>query len=102
MMTDLMTYIPGDGEHDLLLASWWGHLVEGEDLGKVFTVSCASLSGFFQAFQAPCILYFAKDDKGIWFAMWAEPIMSGAFFGLWVREDCRGNPPEGHPAIPLG
>jgi len=88
-------YIPGPTT-DLLLANWWGTMGEADELKDVFTSEYALLSRFMAGFQAPTILLYAEDEQGIWFAVWADHLMSGAFFGMWCRADKR--PGLGHPS----
>lgn len=76
-------------ETDLLLTKWWMLLAETRDLEQVFTADYAVLSRFLFGFQPPTTLLYATDAEGIWFAAWVDPIMSGAFFGFWVREAYR-------------
>lgn len=83
----LLEYVPGI-ESDILLARWWETLAESGDLGEVFSVEFAALGAFMEGMKNTTLLY-DYDDKGIWFAIWADRIMSGAFFGFWVREDRR-------------
>lgn len=84
----LKVYVPGPAT-DILLARWWDTMATAGDLETVFTAEYALLSQFMAGFQAPNVLIYAEDDEGIYFAMWADPMMSGAFFGFWMRADKR-------------
>jgi hypothetical protein len=87
-MAELKVYEPGPAT-DILLARWWDHMAGCGDLELVFESEYALLSRFMAGFQAPTVLLYAEDADGIYFAMWADPIMSGAFFGFWMRSDKR-------------
>ena len=76
-------------EHDLLLAHWWGLLHASGELHTTFTKSIDSLSSFYTLFRPPASLVFYTDADGIWLAAWFEPVLSGAFMGLWLRADKR-------------
>jgi len=81
-------YEPGTDE-DLLVLKWWGLLTETGDLGRAFVRAIWPLSEFMVNMGGNTILTYEADEQGIWFATWYDPIMSGAFCGLWVREDKR-------------
>ena len=87
-MAELKVYEPGPAS-DILLARWWDHMAGCGDLELVFESEYTMLSRFMAGFQAPTVLLYAEDDDGIYFAMWADPVMSGAFFGFWMRADKR-------------
>jgi hypothetical protein len=85
---ELKVYTPSP-EEDILLGRWWDHMAGCGDLETVFTAEYTLLSRFMAGFQPPSVLLYAADDDGIYFAMWADPAMSGAFFGFWMRADKR-------------
>lgn len=76
-------------EHDLLLARWWAILCETGELRTTFAKSIESLSSFYALFHPPSVLLFFTDANGIWLAAWFESVLSGAFMGLWSRQDKR-------------
>ena len=89
MFEPIILYQPSR-EHDLVVSAWWARLVAGPDAERTFTPSVTdTLSAFLGFFQQPKHLVFKLDTVGIWFAAWLEPVMSGAYFGLWIREDRR-------------
>ena len=89
-MNDAMILYEPSRDHDLVLARWWTTLISGDDASRTFSPDVTSnLHAFLSFFQLPRHLVFKLDGGGVWFAAWYEPIMSGAFFGLWIREDHR-------------
>src|SRR5262249_10407475 len=79
-----MTQYDGSPQADLLLLDWWTRMAATVDLERAFSASHASLGNFFGSFRPPSILIYEVDDEGIWFAAWFDPVMSGAFYGIWV------------------
>jgi|SRR5581483_3193661 len=77
---------------EFLLVDWYNNLIMSGDHFKTFYRDLRHLSTFLDFFKPPRTLAIAVDDKGIWFAYWIDSMMSGAFFGLWVREDKRQAP----------
>lgn len=75
--------------NDLLLARWWGELHSSGEIQRMLMRDAHTLSGFMRMLQSPTILVLDTDEQGIWFAMWFEPIMSGAFVGVWIAERAR-------------
>ena len=75
--------------HDLLLAQWWARMREAGEFGRIFTKDLRPLGSFLAYFRPPRSLVFLTDAQGMWFAAWFEPVMSGAFAGLWLRPDYR-------------
>jgi len=81
-----------DAASDLLLTQWWARLICDEtECRRVFSrETTASLHSFLSTFQPPNQLVFKSDLKlGLWFAVWLEPALSGAFVGLWCRDKMR-------------
>ena len=87
----MISYIPGR-EHDMLLTSWWARMDADGELETTLAESCRILSGFIASFQRPRVLFFDADENGICMAIWFEPLMSGAFAGLWVAQHKRHSP----------
>ena len=80
----MIVYQPS-AEADALLLQMYIKLSQAGELGSVFLPANLSLSRFYQIFQPPTVLLMdANEDLGLWFAMWVEPIGSGAFVGVWV------------------
>jgi hypothetical protein len=79
-----MTIYDGSPQADLLLLEWWTRMAATADLERAFSASHASVGTFFGSFRPPSILLYEADDQGIWFAAWFDPVMSGAFYGLWT------------------
>ncbi len=84
-----MTVYDGSPQADLLLLDWWTRMAATTDLEQAFSVVHASAGSFFQSFRPPNILIYEVDDEGIWFAAWFDPVMSGAFYGLWIAPPMR-------------
>ena len=84
-----MTVYDGSPEADLLLVDWWTRMAATTDLERAFSIVHASVGAFFQSFRPPNILTYKVDDEGIWFAAWFDPVMSGAFYGLWIAPHMR-------------
>lgn len=78
-------------ESDLLLAQWWAKLNQKKELKQTLHSNAHTLSGFFELFKQPIVLTYDTDKSGIWFAVWFEPIMSGAFIGMWVDQNHRAH-----------
>ena len=81
-------YTPGFIE-DMSLLAWWLHLGETGDLERCFSRTAACLTVFTRLFDEPTELYFARDDNGWFAASWITPLMDGATYSLWLREDKR-------------
>jgi hypothetical protein len=84
-----MIVYDGSPQADLLLLEWWTRMAATADLEQAFSVVHASAGSFFASFRPPNILIYKADDQGIWFAAWFDPVMSGAFYGLWVAPHMR-------------
>ncbi len=79
------------GEEWLLL-DWYHRLITSGDMVTTMTADMKHLSNFLMYFRTKVTLAYSADNDGIWFASWVEPIMSGAFFGAWIRKDKRQSP----------
>lgn len=84
----MIAYQPNE-QNDLLLAKLWHDIRAAGDLDRLLMPRARTLSGFYGLFRLPTVLVFETDDSGIWLAMWFEPIMSGAFVGLWIAPRMR-------------
>ena len=73
---------------EFLLVEWYNQLVTSGDHFITFSSDMRHLSTFLTTFKNQALVY-AVDNLGMWFACWFEPIMSGAYFGTWVRKDKR-------------
>ena len=73
---------------EYMAVDWYSKLVQSGDMAVTFTPDMRYL-GNFLAYWRRAVLAYASDESGVFFACWVEPIMSGSFFGAWVREDKR-------------
>ena len=87
-MSETVLYSP-EPDQDVRVASWWSDLVKSGELVDIFAPNVQSLSAFLHMFQLPTQLYYRVDDKGIRAAVWFEPMLSGAFVGMWIRPNLR-------------
>lgn len=76
-------------DEDLLIASWYLRMANDGDLDKLFTSGSRTMAELFRLVGRPKTLIYAVDASGIWFAMWAEAMLAGAFVGIWVRQPLR-------------
>lgn len=79
-------------QHEYLALDWYSELMSSGDMLVTFTEDMRMISTFLSYFKQKVILAFAADARGMWFAYWAEPYMSGAAVGVWIREDKRQVP----------
>ncbi len=91
-----MIYEPGI-HSDLLVLKWWERMAASGDLEKLFSVKMAECGAFMGAMRKMLLIY-QSDERGIWSAAWFEPVMSGARFAGWIREDRRGSQ-DGNRAV---
>ena len=77
---------------EYLLIDWYSQLVASGDMYVTFAPDMRYMSNFLTFFRGHAILGYDVDEKGIWFAFWVEPCMSGAYAGVWIREDKRHAP----------
>ena len=79
-------------KHEMLLLKWYLDLsARPAEFEKLFAQPLRSLTELLKWAQGNVTLGFELDSQGIWVAAWYEPVMSGAFFGAWLREDRRGS-----------
>lgn len=82
-----------DWRHDeFMLIDWYNALVTSGDHYLTFSPDLRYMSNFLNFFKPPRTLAYALDSKGMTFAFWLEPALSGAFFGVWIRSDKRHAP----------
>jgi hypothetical protein len=84
-----MIVYDGSPEADLLLIEWWTRMAATADLDRAFSVVHASVGAFFQSFRPPSTLLYKVEGQRIWFAAWFDPVMNGAFYGLWIAPHMR-------------
>jgi len=84
-----VTGYTGRPEEDNMILDWWSELVTTGELDEIFAKSCYSLSKFYTLFQRPNWLFYVRDKQGIQLAIWAEPLFSTAFVGMWVAPRSR-------------
>ena len=75
-----------------LLVDWYAQLIKSGDMAVTFTPDMRYMGNFLAWFRAPRTLAISNDNSGVFFAFWLESFLSGAFCGLWVREDKRQSP----------
>ena len=75
--------------HDVALAAWWARLQATGDLDRTFLPTMRPLGAFLAYWRGNVVLFFDIDDAGLTAAAWLEPVMSGAFYSLWLRPDRR-------------
>lgn len=79
-------------ENDLEIVRWWIRLERDGDLDKLMLEGGRTVNDLFRMVSAPkAMLYAATPEDGIWFAMWFEPCLNGAFCGAWLAKDKRGS-----------
>lgn len=78
-------------KHEMLLVNLYVQelLPRPVEFSNLFHTSLRSLTGLLHWAANTVKIAFEFDDRGIWIATWIEPSMSGAYWGLWVREDKR-------------
>lgn len=79
----------GSPHEDRLVLSWWANMGDTGELHRVFSKSCYSLSKFYQLFQKPNWLFYREKDQEMQVCVWAEPLYSSAFVGVWVAPNAR-------------
>jgi hypothetical protein len=78
-------------KHELMLVNLYVQelLPKPVEFANLFHTSLRSLTGLLHWAANTVKMAFDFDAQGIWIATWVEPSMSGAYWGLWVREDKR-------------
>jgi len=87
----------GSADDDILVAQWWLRMSQDGDLPALFTRDSQTIGALYRIIGRPKVLVYDRDAAGIWFAMWAEPVLSGLFTGLWIRRGRR----RSHEALAL-
>jgi hypothetical protein len=78
-------------EDEMLVVDWYAQLVQSGDMYVTFMPEMRYMGNFLQYWRHATLGY-AMDSKGIFFAFWLDPLLSGAFFGVWIRSEYRGKP----------
>ena len=80
----------GTAPEDVLIAGWWHRMDADGDLERIFPAGSRTMSELFRLVASPGKdLLYAFDAQGLWFAFWAERLLSAACIGFWVRADHR-------------
>lgn len=87
--TTLRCAYAGDVRHEYLILKWWEQVTLADDMSQMLASSLHAIQPFLNFFMQPDRLRFAIDERGIWFAFWAEPIFLGAAIGVWARPGMR-------------
>jgi hypothetical protein len=77
---------------EFMLIDWYAQLIQSGDMAVTFTPDMRYMSSFLGYFRGRATLGYSCDSRGIYFACWIEPFLSGAFFGIWIREPYRTRP----------
>jgi len=77
--------------HETLVVDWFLRQLRGhpEELENLFASPLRSLTEILGWAKHTVKIMFEMDNGGIWIASWVEPVLSGAYYGLWVRQDKR-------------
>jgi len=78
-------------ESEYMLIDWYAALVQSGDMAVTFTPAMRWMGEFLMYWRRVALLY-ACDKGGIYFAFWLEPILSGAFCGVWIAQRKRQSP----------
>lgn len=78
-------------KHEMLVVNWYVQELAGkpDEFANLFAKPLRNLTEILFWSARTVKLYFEIDVAGIWCASWIEPCMSGAYWGVWVREDKR-------------
>lgn len=76
---------------DLPILKWWAELGATGDMEQLMGRSAYSLSGFLHALAPPTMVLYEEDEQGWWIVVTISPFMSGALWGLWIRQDKRAS-----------
>ena len=57
-------YYKGSQAEDILLFSWWMHLIETKDIEKLVMSDSRQLPDFLQLFQKPTFLFYSLSPQG--------------------------------------
>jgi hypothetical protein len=76
--------------HEMLILKWYLDLNSKPlEFANLFAKPLRNLTEILFWSARTVELYFEIDVSGIWIATWFVPDLSGAFWGIWVREDKR-------------
>lgn len=90
-MSDLHHYHPSR-DADLLLVQAWARMDADGDLDRIFSDPTIGIADFLQCMKPPHETVFAADHDGIYFLVWLEVFMCGAFLSAYFRPDRRLDP----------
>jgi len=77
-------------KHEMLILKWYLDLnSKPPEFANLFAKPLRNLTEILFWSSRTVKLFFEVDIAGIWCASWLEPCMSGAYWGVWVREDKR-------------
>jgi hypothetical protein len=77
-------------KHEMLILKWYLDLNSNPtEFAKLLAKPLRNLTEILFWCARTVKLYFEIDVSGIWIATWFAPDLSGAFWGVWVREDKR-------------
>jgi len=78
-------------KHEMLVVNWYVQELAAKpaEFANLFAKPLRNLTEILFWSARTVKLYFELDIRGIWIASWVEPCMSGAYWGVWVREDKR-------------
>lgn len=79
--------------HEALLTAWYFELrSDPAEFANLFNESLRNLTELLWWAKHTVKLVFVADNAGLWGTAWVEPVLSGAFFGTWIRKDRRALP----------
>lgn len=74
----------------MMLVKWVLDLkADPAELNLLFHKSLHGVTQLLNWMASSVKLMFKVDDEGIWAACWAEPCLSGAYVGAWIRKGKR-------------
>jgi hypothetical protein len=84
-------YNPKNPAHEMIALQWF-LLLKGkpQEFADLFARDLQSLTRFLYWMANNVALGWECDERGAWACAWVEPMLTGAFFGGWIREDKRG------------
>lgn len=78
-------------KHELLVVNWYIQelAAKPDEFANLFAKPLRNLTEILYWCSRTVKLFFEIDAAGLWIASWVEPVMSGAYWGVWVRADKR-------------
>lgn len=90
MTQSMIQYQPGNQTHDYILINWHSKLIHLPEMAWTFNSDMASPFIFLNYFGPPRKLIVELDSfNNIEQAIWFEPIMTGAYIGMWADSSLR-------------